>query len=61
MIADGLTKALQRHKFENFVKMIGIVDIRERLKAEKRAEVLREELLSRKRETDLEIVMYMTH
>ena len=60
MIADGLTKALQRQKFENFVKMIGIVDIKERLKAEKRAEVLREELLS-KRETDSEIVMYMTH
>jgi hypothetical protein len=61
MIADGLTKALQRQKFENFMKMIGIVDIKERLKAEKRAEVLREELLSRKRETDPEIVIHMTH
>ena len=60
MIADGLTKALQRQKFESFVKMIGMVDIRERLKAEKRAEVLREELLSRK-ESDPETEIRVTH
>jgi hypothetical protein len=31
----GLTKALLRQKFENFVKMIGMVGMGERLKAEK--------------------------
>lgn len=61
MIADGLTKALQRKKFENFVKMIGMVDIGERLNAEKRMEALKEELQARKREQDPEIELHLTH
>jgi hypothetical protein len=62
MIADGLTKALPRQKFESFVKMIGMVDIKERLKLDKRVEILREELLSRKRsKEDQEIVIHLTH
>src|SRR2546423_9771145 len=32
MPADGLTKALPRQKHENFVRQLGLVDIRERLK-----------------------------
>ena len=50
MIADGLTKALIRQKFDNFVRMIGIVDIKERLGAEKRIEVLKDYLNARTRE-----------
>ena len=61
MIADGLTKALQRQRFDTFVKMIGMVDIKERLEAEKRMEVLKDQLIARRRESDPEIVMYLTH
>src|SRR5437762_62777 len=62
MIADGLTKALQRQKFESFVKMVGMVNIEQRLKSEKRLEALREELLSRKEpKEDPEVVMHLTH
>jgi hypothetical protein len=38
MIADGLTKALPTQKFRNFIGMIGLVDIRDKLQAEKRLE-----------------------
>jgi hypothetical protein len=43
MIAVGLTKALPRQKFRNFIGMIGLVDIRDRLQAEKRQEALKEQ------------------
>jgi hypothetical protein len=43
MIADGLTKALPGQKFENFIGIIGLVDIRNRLQAEKRQEALKEQ------------------
>jgi hypothetical protein len=43
MIADGLTKALPGQKFGNFIGMISLVDIRDRLQAEKRQEALREQ------------------
>jgi hypothetical protein len=43
MIADGLTKALPGQKFENFIGMIGLVDIQDRLQAEKRQEALKEQ------------------
>jgi hypothetical protein len=61
MIADGLTKALQRQRFDNFVKMIGMVDIKGRLKAERRMEVLKDQLIAQKRQSDPEIVMQLTH
>lgn len=61
MIADSLTKALPKQRFENHVKMIGMVDIKERLKAEKQLEALKEKLLAQKREQDPEIVMHLTH
>jgi hypothetical protein len=34
MLADGLTKALPKQRFRNFVDMIGMVDIWERLDME---------------------------
>ena len=44
MIADGFTKALQKQRFDTFVWVIGMVDIKERLMAEKRIEALRDQL-----------------
>ena len=41
--------------------MIGMVDIKERLKAEKQLEALKEKLLAQKRKKDPEIVMNLTH
>jgi hypothetical protein len=62
MIADGLTKALPRQKFENFIKLIGMVDITERLNAEKRLEALKEKLIAqKKRIPDTEIMMRLAH
>ena len=46
MIADGLTKALPRQRFKNFVNMIRMVDIKERLKVEKRMEDLKDHLIA---------------
>jgi hypothetical protein len=43
MIADGLTKTLPRQKFGNFIGMIGLVNIRDRLQAEKIQEALKEQ------------------
>jgi hypothetical protein len=43
MITDRLTKALPRQKFGNFIGMTGLVDIRDRLQAEKRQEALKEQ------------------
>src|SRR5579871_2458577 len=56
MIADGLTKALPKQKFNNFVKMIGMVDIQERLEIEKRMEILKETLKARRNGDNSEIV-----
>ena len=45
MIADGLTKALPGQRFQNFVDMIGLVDIQEQLQAEKETEDGREQTI----------------
>src|SRR5271154_5025187 len=50
MIADGLTKALPKQRFENFVKMIGMVDIRERLDAAKQMEDLKDKLMEKRKD-----------
>ena len=61
MIADGLTKALQKQRFNAFVQIIGIVDIKERLMAEKRIEALKDQLIAQKKETDPKIILQLTH
>jgi hypothetical protein len=61
MIADGLTKALPRQKFENFVRMVGMVDIKDRLAAEKRMEDLKDKWMERKRASNTEIEVRLTH
>ena len=45
MIADGLTKALSRQKFERFIKLIRLEDINERIQVEHKMEDLREKLM----------------
>jgi transposase InsO family protein len=50
MIADGLTKALPRQKFERFIKLIRLEDIKGRIQAEQRMEDLRERLLEQRGE-----------
>ena len=54
MIADGLTKALPKQKFRNFVQMVGMKDISERLRAEKRMETLKETLVARRADANPE-------
>jgi Reverse transcriptase (RNA-dependent DNA polymerase) len=44
MIADGLTKALPRQRFEVFVRLIGLDDITERLQRERRLEELKDRI-----------------
>jgi len=50
MIADGLTKALPKQRFQNFVNLVGMVDIKERLDEEKQLEDLREKVRARRKE-----------
>ena len=61
MIADGLTKALPKQKFENFVRMIGLVDISERLNAERLMEDLKDKLIVKRKDSDMEIIVKLTH
>ena len=60
MIADGLTKALPRLKFQSLVRMIGMVDIGGRLDAERRMEDLKSTLMAR-RASDGEREFRLTH
>jgi hypothetical protein len=54
MLADGLTKALLKQRFRNFVNMMGMVDIRERLDTERPME-MKEMLVARRKQSDTEI------
>jgi hypothetical protein len=60
IIADGLTKALPKQRFKNFVNQVGMVDIKERLNKEKQLEDLREKVRTRRKDLD-EIMVYLTH
>ena len=46
MIADGLTKALPKIKFNHFVSQLGLQEIRERLSKIRRIEELRDQIKS---------------
>jgi len=52
MIANGLTKALPKQRFQSFVNMIGMVDIKEWLNEEKQLEDLREKVRARRKDLD---------
>ena len=61
MLADGLTKALPKQRFRNFVNMIGMVDIQERLDTERRMEEMKEMLVARRKQSDIKITTHVTH
>ena len=46
MIADGFIKALQKQRFDAFIKMIGMVNIKKHLMAKKRMETLKDQLIA---------------
>ena len=52
MIADRLTKALPKQRFQSFVNIIRIVDIKERLAEEKQLEDLREKVRARRKDSN---------
>ena len=52
MIADGLTKALPKQRFQNFVNLVGMVDIKEWLDKEKQLEDLSEKVRVRRKDLD---------
>ena len=60
IIADGFIKALPKQRFQSFVNMIGIVDIKERLANKKQLEDLRESIRARRKDLD-EIMVQLTH
>jgi hypothetical protein len=60
IIADGLTKALPKLRFQSFVNIIGMVDIKEQLNKEKQLEDLRENIRARWKDSD-EIIAQLTH
>ena len=60
IIINGLTKALPKQRFQSFVNMIGMVDIKERLADEKQLEDLRENIRVRQKDSD-EITVHLTH
>jgi len=39
MLADGLTKALPGQRFDNFVKQLGLVDIRILIEAQSESDI----------------------
>ena len=44
MLADGLTKALPRQHHEEFMRMINLEDITDRIQREKRMEILQDKI-----------------
>jgi hypothetical protein len=46
MIANGLIKALQRQRFDAFIKMIRMVNIKERLMTNKRIKAIKDQLMA---------------
>ncbi len=52
MIINRLIKALPKQRFQSFVNMIGIVDIKEWLADEKQLEDLRENIRARQKDSD---------
>ena len=56
MIADGLIKTLPKQRFQSFVNMIGMVDIKEQLTKEKQLKDLRENIRARWKDLDEIIV-----
>jgi len=60
IIANGLIKALPKQRFQRFVNMIRIVDIKEQLDKEKQLEDLRDSIRARRKDLD-KITVQLTH
>jgi len=60
MIADGLMKALPKQRFQSFINIIGIIDIKERLAEEKQLKDLREKVRARRKDLN-EIMVQLMH
>jgi hypothetical protein len=52
IIANGLIKALLKQRFQSFINMIKIVDIKEQLTKEKHLEDLQEKVRMRQKDPD---------
>jgi hypothetical protein len=48
MVADGMTKALAAPKFKGFTSQMGLEEIGERLRMDRRMEELKEDIKSRR-------------
>ena len=59
MIVDRFMKALPKQRFQSFINMIGMVDIKEQLAEEKQLEDLREKVKVRKKDPN-EIMVQLT-
>ncbi len=58
-MADGLTKALSKQVFIQFVDMLGLSDQRGRLEVIRRQEDLRELLVQRRQQEDQHMVTFV--
>ena len=56
MIINGLIKALPKQKFQNFINIIGMVDINKQLTKKKQLEDLRENIKARQKDLDKIII-----
>ena len=56
MIANGLTKALPKQRFQSFVNIIRMVDIKEWLAEEKQLENLQDSIRARQKDADKVVV-----
>ena len=60
MIANGLTKALPKQRFQSFINIIKIIDIKEWLVDKKQLEDLRENIKARQKDSDKTIVQLIS-
>jgi hypothetical protein len=60
MITNRLIKALLKQRFQSFINMIRMVDIKEQLTKEKQLEDLREKVKTRRKDLD-KTTVYLTH
>ena len=52
MIANGLIKALPKQRFQSFINIIGMVDIKKWLAEEKQLEGLQDSIRARRKDAD---------
>ena len=52
IITDGFTKALPKQRFQSFVNMIGMMDIKKQLAEEKQLEDLQDSIRVRQKNVD---------